>query len=185
MNRSARPGWNRFVTSITLALAGTALLATACGGTSSSDKTATAAASGKAATSVATKAASAPTASAISGSPAAATSSATVLKITTDPTLGKILTDSRGMTLYTFKNDVANSGKSAAEALAAIWPPLTSFAPPAQPAGATGAVWMITRVDGKEQVTYQGLPLYYFANDKAAGDTKGQGVGGVWFVAVP
>ena len=44
---------------------------------------------------------------------------------------------------------------------------------------------MISRDDGREQVTYNGLPLYYFANDKAPGDTKGQGVGGVWFVAAP
>jgi len=30
-----------------------------------------------------------------------------------DSSLGKVLTDSRGMTLYTYNNDVANSGKSA------------------------------------------------------------------------
>jgi predicted lipoprotein with Yx(FWY)xxD motif len=32
-------------------------------------------------------------------------------------------------------------------------------------------------------VSYNGMPLYYYAADSAAGDTKGQGVGGVWFVA--
>ena len=170
MTRLTQPTWNRFVTGIALVLAGAALLTTACGGTSRSDKTATAAASGKAATSVATQ---------------AATPNGAVLKVATDPALGKFLTDGNGMTLYTFKNDVANSGKSAAEALVATWPPLTTFAPPAQPAGATGKVWVISRDDGREQVTYNGLPLYYFANDKAPGDTKGQGVGGVWFVAAP
>jgi predicted lipoprotein with Yx(FWY)xxD motif len=185
MNRSTHLGLNRFVAGIVLALAGTALLAAACGGTSSSDKTATAAAGGKAATSVATKAAGAPTTSAISGSPPAATGGATALKIATDPTLGKFLTDGKGMTLYTFTNDVANSGKSAAEALTAAWPPLTADAAPAQPAGAIGTFGIITRVDGKKQVTYKGLPLYYFVADKAAGDTKGQGVSGVWFVAAP
>jgi len=34
-------------------------------------------------------------------------------------------------------------------------------------------------------VTYNGHPLYYFVQDKAAGDAKGQGVngfGGLWWV---
>ena len=36
--------------------------------------------------------------------------------------------------------------------------------------------------DGTQQVTYAGLRLYYFAKDAGAGQTNGQGVGGVWFV---
>jgi predicted lipoprotein with Yx(FWY)xxD motif len=31
-------------------------------------------------------------------------------------------------------------------------------------------------------VTYGGKPLYHFAGDTAAGDTKGQGLNGLWFV---
>ena len=40
-----------------------------------------------------------------------------------------------------------------------------------------------TRSDGKQQVTYNGHPLYRFAGDQKAGDTNGQGVnafGGIW-----
>ena len=39
------------------------------------------------------------------------------------------------------------------------------------------------RPDGKTQVTYNGHPLYYFASDTAAGDAKGNGYGGIWFIA--
>jgi predicted lipoprotein with Yx(FWY)xxD motif len=35
------------------------------------------------------------------------------------------------------------------------------------------------------QVAYDGAPLYYYAGDTAAGDTKGQGMGEVWFIATP
>ena len=43
----------------------------------------------------------------------------------------------------------------------------------------------ITREDGQKQTTYKGMPLYYFAGDKAAGEVKGQGVKDVWYVAAP
>ncbi len=193
----------RSITAIAIAaFAATALIAAACGGTSSADKTATARAKAPGttpttgATTLATKPAATTstattpvsTTSAAAGSPAAGgttAAGATTLKITTDATLGMFFTDGAGMTLYTFKNDVANSGKSAAEALVAVWPPLTAAATPAKPSGATGDIAVITRVDGKKQVTYKGFPLYYFVNDKAAGDTKGQGVAGIWFVAAP
>ena len=39
-----------------------------------------------------------------------------------------------------------------------------------------------TRSDGKVQATYNGWPLYRFAADRAAGDTNGQGVNGIWYV---
>ena len=41
------------------------------------------------------------------------------------------------------------------------------------------------RKDGSTQVTYNGMPLYYYDKDKAAGDVTGQGVGKVWYVVAP
>ena len=50
--------------------------------------------------------------------------------------------------------------------------------------GVTGVVSVAPRADGSWQVTYDGRPLYYWKDDKAAGDTTGQGVnafGAQWF----
>ena len=47
----------------------------------------------------------------------------------------------------------------------------------------TGELDVIERDDGSMQVTYDGQPLYYWANDNAPGDATGHEVGGVWFVA--
>ena len=158
-----------------------ALVGFACsGGTSDKDKTTTAAARAGA-TTVATSASNAG-----SAAPAASpsVSVATTVKVASGGALGRILTDDKGKTLYIFKNDVANSGTSAAESLSALWPPLeiTSETPVA-PADLVGDLGVITRTDRTKQVTYRGLPLYYYASDEAAGDTKGEGIGGVWSAA--
>jgi predicted lipoprotein with Yx(FWY)xxD motif len=38
------------------------------------------------------------------------------------------------------------------------------------------------RTDGSMQLTINGMPVYYYAQDSKPGDTNGQGVGSVWFV---
>ena len=45
----------------------------------------------------------------------------------------------------------------------------------------TGKLATTDRTDGSKQVTYDGKPLYYFANEKAPGEAMGQNVGSVWF----
>jgi predicted lipoprotein with Yx(FWY)xxD motif len=104
-----------------------------------------------------------------------------------DSSLGKIVTDASGRTVYTFKNDVAGSGKSAvAGQLATVWPPFTlASGNPVKPTDLPGELTLINRDDGTKQVIYKGMPLYYFAQDTAPGDTKGQGIGNVWFAATP
>ena len=49
--------------------------------------------------------------------------------------------------------------------------------------GVSGTLGTTTRDDGSKQVTHNGQPLYYYASDAAAGDAKGDGVGGVWSIA--
>jgi predicted lipoprotein with Yx(FWY)xxD motif len=102
-----------------------------------------------------------------------------------DTKLGKILTDANGRTLYAFTVD--KGGKSACyQQCAQAWPALTTKSTPTAAVGADGSLLATApRTDGTQQVTYAGLPLYYFAKDSGSGQTNGQGVGGVWFVVDP
>jgi predicted lipoprotein with Yx(FWY)xxD motif len=98
-------------------------------------------------------------------------------------TLGAFLTDSQGKTLYTFARDSANLS-ACYDRCATTWPPLLVDASTPQLAESVGgALGTIIRDDGNRQVTYESKPLYYFARDTNIGDTNGQGVGNVWFVA--
>ena len=88
-----------------------------------------------------------------------------------------LVAGSSGMTVYTFANDAANSGTSACTGpCLAKWPALTVPAGTAPTAGAgvTGSLATFTRADdGSLQVTYNGLPLYFYSGDSAPGDTNG------------
>jgi predicted lipoprotein with Yx(FWY)xxD motif len=92
-------------------------------------------------------------------------------------TIGTVLVaGSNGMTVYVFTKDVKGNGKSACSGgCLATWPALTVAAgeTPKGGTGVTGALGTITRDDGVLQVTYNGLPLYFFKNDKAPGDSAG------------
>ena len=102
-----------------------------------------------------------------------------------DSQLGTILADSNGMTLYRFTKDQANVS-NCYDTCAQNWPPLLlSSGNPVAPSGFNGQLGTITRKDGSKQVTYNGLPLYYFVKDKASTDVTGQNVGNIWFVVKP
>lgn len=102
-----------------------------------------------------------------------------------DPALGSILTDPKGMTLYMFTKDTTPGKSTCYDKCAQAWPPLTASEPLGLPDHVEGKLTTITRTDGTTQVAYNDIPLYYFAKDTKPGDTKGQGVGGVWFVVHP
>jgi len=97
-------------------------------------------------------------------------------------TLGDIVVDGQGLTLYVFTPDTGGSSTCYGDC-AASWPPLLSDAAPTVGAGLDAAEFgTTTRTDGGTQVTFGGMPLYFFAGDKAAGDVNGQGLGGKWYV---
>jgi predicted lipoprotein with Yx(FWY)xxD motif len=103
------------------------------------------------------------------------------LTLGTDATssLGIYLIAYNGMALYTYSGDsagVSNCSGSCAQ----NWPPYTV---PAGmhlnlEAGVTGTAGTVTRADGTTQVTYKGMPLYFFVGDSASGAVTGDGVGG-------
>ena len=90
---------------------------------------------------------------------------------------GNVLVDAKKMTLYTFDKDTA--GKSTCNGTCAEnWPPYTDKV---ETASAGPGDWSaITRDDGKKMWAYKGKPVYYFKDDKAPGDVKGDGANGVW-----
>ncbi len=101
-----------------------------------------------------------------------------------DPALGLVLTDAQGWTLYIFTRD--QPGVSVCTGQCAVnWPPLTIEGDPVAPPDLPGALGVIMRPDGARQVTYNDMPLYYFAGDTQPGDMNGHGVGGVWLIAKP
>jgi predicted lipoprotein with Yx(FWY)xxD motif/uncharacterized cupredoxin-like copper-binding protein len=102
-----------------------------------------------------------------------------------DPALGTILTDPKGMTLYLFANDTTRGESACYDQCAQSWPPFTATEPLSLPAEMKGELSTIQRTDGTTQVAYNGIPLYYFAKDTAAGQTNGQEVGDVWYVVTP
>jgi predicted lipoprotein with Yx(FWY)xxD motif len=100
-------------------------------------------------------------------------------------TAGTVLSDSKGMTLYFFTKDVAGASTCTGNCLA-NWPvfSMTNLATAKLDNGlSAGDFKNITRADGATQTTYKGWPLYYYKDDVAAGDAKGEGVGSIWFVA--
>jgi predicted lipoprotein with Yx(FWY)xxD motif len=100
--------------------------------------------------------------------------------------VGAYLTDVNGRSLYMFDQDTTNV--STCSGLCAVaWQPFAggeSVDPDVLPA----MLGMIDRNDGRRQATYNGMPVYYYDDDKAPGDIEGQGkeeFGGLWYLVSP
>jgi predicted lipoprotein with Yx(FWY)xxD motif len=89
-----------------------------------------------------------------------------------------MLVGSNNMTLYTFAKDAAGSGKSMCNGPCATnWPPLLVDGSPA----VSGDYSVITRDDGKKQLAFKGMPLYFWVKDTKPGDKTGDGfLNGAW-----
>jgi predicted lipoprotein with Yx(FWY)xxD motif len=108
---------------------------------------------------------------------------------------GRHLTDGAGMSVYLFEKDRLaenHRGSHTSGCLGdclVLWPPV-----PAGTAAIAGngveaqLMGSIRRRDGVLQATYNGWPLYYFAEDFHPGDTNGhqfEEFGGEWYLITP
>jgi predicted lipoprotein with Yx(FWY)xxD motif len=111
---------------------------------------------------------------------------------------GAYLTDGSGLALYMFTTDTQAKGDRATpqgetasscyDACAQNWPPLlveTGQEPRIKDQSQASMIGTFRRKDGKMQVTYNGWPLYRYAEDKSSADAKGQGVDGKWYLLNP
>ena len=108
------------------------------------------------------------------------------LAVAENEELGEILVGGDGMTLYTFANDEAGVS-NCVDGCAVNWPPLTVTSDEQIMVmdDVSGELGTIEREDGSLQVTYDGMPLYFWVRDVIPGDTTGHEFNDVWFVAQP
>ena len=106
--------------------------------------------------------------------------------------LGSLLVNGSGRTLYLYEPDNRSSHSTCSGPCAIGWPPLLLpkgvTSAQAGPGISASLLGVTTRADGSVQVTYNGWPLYRWANDTGPGQATGQGLynlGGLWYVVSP
>ncbi len=153
----------RHLVKLSLPALAASLLLAACGSSSSSNTTSSATSTQAAART-------------------SSSSSSAVVK-TASSSLGTILVDSDGMTLYHLSGEQNGKFICTSSACLGVWHPLIAPSSGA-PSGAVGSLGTVKRPEGTVQVTYNGTPLYTFAQDKQAGETNGQDIKdvGTWSV---
>jgi predicted lipoprotein with Yx(FWY)xxD motif len=100
--------------------------------------------------------------------------------------LGAVLADAEGHTLYRYAKDISKPSKATCvDACAEMWPPLVSDSPALVAGVDEQLVGLVTRPDGRRQVTVGGWPLYRYAKDTGSGIALGQNVSADWAAITP
>ena len=87
-----------------------------------------------------------------------------------------VLATSAGRTVYIYDHDTT-SDSTCYGVCAFAWPAVTTAA-----ADLKAPLGRSTRQDGSQQITYNGHPLYLYIGDAGLGDTRGDGLGGIWHI---
>jgi predicted lipoprotein with Yx(FWY)xxD motif len=105
--------------------------------------------------------------------------------------VGPVLVDAMGAALYAADQE-AGGKVVCTNMCTTIWKPLTVAGAPTASGGLGKSLAVMKRPDGSRQVTFDGRPLYRFAQDDEAGEVTGNGAkdsfGGhtfTWHVATP
>jgi predicted lipoprotein with Yx(FWY)xxD motif len=117
------------------------------------------------------------------------------IQLKANPELGTYLTDTLNNTLYYFSNDFDGRSNCTGGCLN-VWPVYYAGDNLTQAKLTPGLdiadFGTITTSTGAKQTTYKTWPLYYYAPSingtnvrENPGETKGEGVGSIWFVAKP
>jgi predicted lipoprotein with Yx(FWY)xxD motif len=112
-----------------------------------------------------------------SGSAAAGSTPNATVSVESVDGVGDVLVDSKGAALYTA--DQERDGRvRCTEDCADIWLPLT-LTGGGEPSGSDqvpGELGVVERPGGERQVSYDGVPLYSFADDTTSGQVTGDGL---------
>ena len=118
------------------------------------------------------------------------------VNLSSDTRFGNFLTGIDGLSLYYFAADQIGTGfteqdfkVSCYAECSKAWPPVVIDAQSYEIIYGMGLnpnlFSTVLREDGYTQLTYNNIPLYYFARDRRNGDTYGQGIydfGGYWYL---
>jgi predicted lipoprotein with Yx(FWY)xxD motif len=133
-------------------------------------------------------------AEAIPAAVANASASTVVIGSFKTPQDGTLITGAGHRSLYILKADMGTTSghdkqSTCYGACASVWPPvLASKVPTVSGMAKQSLVGLTTRKDGSKQVTYNGLPLYYYVADAKAGESVGNHLKdkfGLWIGMLP
>ncbi|HEY7261615.1 MAG TPA: hypothetical protein VH589_09055 [Trebonia sp.] len=97
--------------------------------------------------------------------------------------IGYVLATRTGQTIYWYSHDSQGSGKSVCTgSCLASWPAVTGTPMAGAGVQLAGKLGTIKRAGGVVQATYNGYPLYTYAEDMSPGEASGNGADGVWHV---
>lgn len=93
------------------------------------------------------------------------------------PGIGFYFTNGTGFTLYFRQTDPGDGTSTCTGSCVTVWPLFYSSKIVVPPDVNASAFTIVNRTDGKQQLAFEGYPLYYYQKDVKPGDVLGQGIG--------